>query len=161
MRIRALAYSLAGCAAALAITWQVGQAVSPSRPAQSIASPSEPAPTSAQSATPTSPRPSGTSSRGDTSSGPTGTFAGSTAQTAYGPVQVAIVVKAGRITDVKALQLTNQGGRSVAISAGAAPILRSETLRAQSAKIDAVSGATYTSDGYRTSLQSALDRANL
>ena len=93
--------------------------------------------------------------------GSSGTFSGSTAQTPYGPVQVAIVVKAGRITDVKALQLTNQDGRSVAISAGAAPILRTEALRAQSAKIDAVSGATYTSDGYRTSLQSAIDQAGL
>jgi uncharacterized protein with FMN-binding domain len=74
---------------------------------------------------------------------------------------VAIVVKSGRITDVKALQLTNEGGRSVAISAGAAPVLRTEALRAQSAKIDAVSGATYTSDGYRTSLQSAIDKAHL
>ncbi len=71
------------------------------------------------------------------------------------------MVKAGRITDVKPLQLTNQGGRSVAISAGAVPILRTEALHAQSAKIDAVSGATYTSEGYRTSLQSAIDKAHL
>ena len=166
MRIRALAYSLAGCAAALALTWEVGQAAVPSRPAQALPAASDPASTSAPSAAPSAPPPSvgpsaTASTPATTRSGPTGTFAGSTAQTEYGPVQVAIVVKAGRITDVKALQLTNQGGRSVAISAGAAPVLRSETLRAQSAKIDTVSGATYTSDGYRTSLQSALDKAKL
>ena len=90
-----------------------------------------------------------------------GTFAGTTADTQYGPMQVAIVVKNRRITDVKALQLTNQGGRSVAISQAAAPQLRTEALRAQSAKIDVVSGATFTSEGYRRSLQSAIDKAGL
>ena len=159
MRMRALVYSLAGCAAALAVTWEIGQAAAPppqASPAASSASPpaAAPAPTEAPTGT-AAPVPS------KSASGPSGTFAGSTAQTPYGPVQVAIVVKAGRITDVKALQLTNQGGRSVAISAGAAPILRTEALHAQSAKIDAVSGATYTSDGYRTSLQSAIDKAHL
>jgi uncharacterized protein with FMN-binding domain len=76
-------------------------------------------------------------------------------------VQVAVVVKHGRIADVKALQLTNQGGRSVQISANAAPRLRVEALKAQSANIDAVSGATYTSEGYRASLQAAIDAARL
>ncbi len=76
-------------------------------------------------------------------------------------MQVAIVVANGKITDVTALQLTNQGGRSVEISNYAAPTLRSETLSAQSAKIQSVSGATYTSEGYITSLQSAIDKAGL
>ena len=156
MRVRALAYSLAGCAAALAVTWEIGQAVAP--PAAAPAAPSSQPPAAAPTATSTG---SAGPSPSKTASGSSGTFAGGTAQTAYGPVQVAIVVKSGRITDVKALQLTNQGGRSVAISAGAAPILRTEALRAQSAKIDTVSGATYTSDGYRTSLQSAIDKAHL
>jgi len=76
-------------------------------------------------------------------------------------MQVAIVVSGGKITDVKALQLTNQGGRSVQISNYAAPILRKEVLAAQSAKVNSVGGATYTSEGYLTSLQSALDQAKL
>lgn len=76
-------------------------------------------------------------------------------------MQVEIVVANGKITDVKALQLTNQGGRSVQISNYAAPILRKEALAAQSAKISSVGGATYTSDGYAQSLQSALDKAHL
>lgn len=76
-------------------------------------------------------------------------------------MQVEIIVSSGKITDVKALKLTDQGGRSVQISNYAAPILRTEALKAQSAKIDSVSGATYTSDGYATSLQSAVDKAGL
>ena len=157
MRMRALVYSLAGCAAALAVTWEVGQAAAPPRAAP--AAPSAPPPAArARDAGGHPERPwlHRPRARDDRASGPSGTFAGSTAQTAYGPMQVAIVVKAGRITHVKPLHLhPNQGGRSVAISAGAVPILRTEALHAQSAKIDAVSGATYTSEGYRTSLQSA------
>lgn len=156
MRVRALAYSLVGCAAALALTWELGHAAAP--PAPPLAAPASsapPAPAPASAGASSSAKPS------RSSGGPSGTFAGATAQTDYGPVQVAIVVRGGRITDVKALQLTNQGGRSVAISAAAAPVLRSEALHAQSASIATVSGASYTSDGYRRSLQSAIDRAHL
>ena len=64
-----------------------------------------------------------------------------------------------RITDVVALRLTDSSSRSVQISAQAAPILRQEALSAQSAHIDSVSGASYTSAGYIQSLQSALDVA--
>jgi uncharacterized protein with FMN-binding domain len=90
-----------------------------------------------------------------------GTFDGETVETRFGPVQVEIVVADGRITDVEALQLTDQDGRSVAISQSAAPVLRQEALAAQSADIQGVSGATYTSEGYTTSLQSAIDKAGL
>jgi uncharacterized protein with FMN-binding domain len=103
---------------------------------------------------------SGTS-KGGSASVKDGTFAGQTAQTQYGPVQVQITVSGGKLTDVTALQLTNDGGRSVQISQQAAPILRQEALHAQSAQIQAVSGATYTSQGYVTSLQSAIDQAGL
>jgi uncharacterized protein with FMN-binding domain len=107
------------------------------------------------------PTPSASASASASSPGVTGTFVGSTEQTQFGPMQVEIVVADGRIADVKALQLTNQGGRSVQISNYAAPILRKEVLAAQSAKVSSVSGATYTSDGYLGSLQSALDKAHL
>ncbi|MFS0730432.1 FMN-binding protein [Curtobacterium sp. 1P10AnD] len=100
-------------------------------------------------------------STGGSASVKDGTFAGQTAQTQYGPVQVQITVSGGKLTDVTALQLTNDGGRSVQISQQAAPVLRQEALQAQSAQIQAVSGATYTSEGYVTSLQSALDQAGL
>jgi uncharacterized protein with FMN-binding domain len=100
-------------------------------------------------------------SSSSTSSGSSKTFTGTTAQTQFGPVQVKITVAGGKLTDVVAVQLTNDGGRSVQISNYAAPILRKEALAAQSASITTVGGATYTSDGYRTSLQSALDQAGL
>jgi uncharacterized protein with FMN-binding domain len=89
------------------------------------------------------------------------TYVGGSASTPYGNVKVEIVVSQGRITDVKALALTNFGGRSVQISNYAAPILRKEVLAAQSAKVRSIGGATYTSYGYLTSLQSALDKAHL
>ncbi|RKR75373.1 uncharacterized protein with FMN-binding domain [Frondihabitans australicus] len=116
---------------------------------------SSPSATAAPS--PSSSASSGTSSKSSVS----GTYEGTTAETQFGPVQVEIVVQAGTITDVKALQLTDQGGRSVEISAYAAPILRQEALKAQSANIQSVSGATYTSEGYVTSLQAAIDKAGL
>jgi len=74
-------------------------------------------------------------------------------------VQVSVTIASGSITEVTALQLTNDGGRSVMISNQAAPILRSEVLTAQSAQVQNVSGATYTTHGYLTSLQAALDAA--
>jgi len=88
-----------------------------------------------------------------------GTYTGTTSETRYGPVQVEITVSGGSITDVKALQLTNAEPRSVQISNEAAPLLRSEVLKAQSASVATVSGATYTTDGYLSSLQSAIDKA--
>jgi len=89
-----------------------------------------------------------------------GTYNGSTVRTSYGTVQVAVTIAGGKISDVAALKLTDQGGRSVSISAQAAPMLRDEVLSAQSAKVSSIGGATYTSAGYLKSLQSALDSAN-
>ena len=86
---------------------------------------------------------------------------GTVARTPYGLVQVRFDLVGTRIQDVIAVRLTDSTGTSVRISASAAPILRREAVAAQSAQIDAVSGATYTSDGYRQSLQSALDAAHL
>jgi len=88
-----------------------------------------------------------------------GTFTGSAVQNPFGEVQVQITLAGGKITAVTALQLPTHG-RSGFISQDAAPILQSEALAAQSAKIDTVSGATYTSDAYAQSLQSAIDQAD-
>lgn len=87
-----------------------------------------------------------------------GTVKGQLERTRFGPVQVQVTISGGKITDVTAVQLPT-GGRSGRISDVAAPTLRSEALTAQSANIDIVSGATYTSDAYAASLQSALDQA--
>ena len=116
-------------------------------------SPTSASPTSGSSAS------TSTTTSGSSAALTDGTFTGSTANTQFGPVQVQVTVASGKITDVKALQLTNYGGRSVQISNYAAPILRSEVLKSQSAKVSTVSGATYTSDGYLSSLQSALNKA--
>jgi uncharacterized protein with FMN-binding domain len=77
----------------------------------------------------------------------------------YGPSQVAVTLTAGKITKVTILQHTDDGAMSQEIDGPALPKLVNETLAAQSAMIDAVSGASYTSAGYTKSLQSALDKA--
>jgi uncharacterized protein with FMN-binding domain len=168
VRIRAVLGSILGSVTVLVVGWQAGAAAAHDATlAAGTGSAAPPAPTAPSSAatpgsTPSAtatPTPSATSSTSST--GVTGTFAGSTVETRFGPVQVEIVVSNGKITNVKALQLTNDGGRSVQISNYAAPILRKEVLAAQSAKVRSVGGATYTSEAYLSSLQSALDRANL
>lgn len=77
----------------------------------------------------------------------------------FGDVQVRVTMSGGRIVDVTALVLPTDRARSAQISEQAAPILRSEALQAQSAAIDIVSGATYTSESYARSLQGAIDAA--
>ncbi|WP_181139075.1 FMN-binding protein [Streptomyces sp. Ru72] len=86
------------------------------------------------------------------------TVTGNVAQTQYGPVQVRVTVSGGKITKAEAVQAP-KGGLSDQKTAMAVPRLNQEAVSAQGANIDAVSGATYTSTGYRQSLQSALDKA--
>jgi len=76
----------------------------------------------------------------------------------YGPVQVTVQMTNGEVASVTAAQLPYDNPRSQEISSQAEPILQSEALQAQSAQIDVVSGATYTSEGYASSLQSAIDK---
>ena len=90
-----------------------------------------------------------------------GTVDGAVVGTQYGSVQVRVSFTGSKITDVHALQLTDSSRTSVSISAAAAPTLRREALAAQSAQVDVVSGATYTSEAYQQSLQSAIDAAHL
>lgn len=88
-------------------------------------------------------------------------YTGTAITTRYGIVQVKVGVASGRITDVSFVHLTAFDQHSQDINSQAGPILLHETLSAQSAHVDTVSGASYTSDGYRQSLQSALDAAHL
>jgi uncharacterized protein with FMN-binding domain len=106
---------------------------------------------------------SGSSSAASSSSSASAstTVTGAVADTRWGPVQVQLTVAGGSITNVSVVQYPDSNGRDQEINAQALPILIQETLKAQNAKIDMVSGATYTSDGYLTSLQSALDQAGL
>ncbi|QCD54843.1 FMN-binding protein [Streptomyces hawaiiensis] len=88
----------------------------------------------------------------------TQTLTGSVAQTQYGPVQVRVTVAGGKITKAEAVQAP-KGGRSDQITSSSVPRLNQAAVAAGTAQIDAVSGATYTSAGYKQSLQSALDQA--
>jgi uncharacterized protein with FMN-binding domain len=124
------------------------------------ASAAAPAPTGSGTSTGAPPVPGrGTSSTPGSSA--TKTFLGQAVQTQYGVVQVKLTASGTKITNVSFAQLTAYDGRSQEINSQAAPILLQETLTAQSAQIDTVSGASYTSDGYVQSLQSALDQAGI
>ncbi|MDX3586594.1 FMN-binding protein, partial [Streptomyces europaeiscabiei] len=100
----------------------------------------------------------GTEDSGAGQSTGTQVLTGSAIKTDYGPVQVRVTVTDGKITGAEALQQPT-GGRSTQISGTAIPQLNKNAVSAGSADIDAVSGATYTSGGYKQSLQSALDQA--
>lgn len=120
----------------------------------------------AASAPSTTPAPSATSSPSAGSSPAAGaagtrTVDGDTAQTEFGPVQLRVTLTDGKITAVSTLQLPNDYPLDSEISDFAIPKLTKEALSAQSAQIDTVSGATYTSEGYQQSLQSALDKAGV
>jgi uncharacterized protein with FMN-binding domain len=86
-----------------------------------------------------------------------GQLTGSAVQMPFGIVQVQVTLQNGTITDVQTIQLPG-GGHTGEVSSYSAPRLRSEVLRAQSAQIDTISGATYTSEAYIQSLQSALSQ---
>ena len=121
--------------------------------------------TSGQASTPAGS--SGGSSSSSASSSPSSiagaakTVTGTAADTIYGPVQVQITVKNGKVTAAQAVQYPQGSPRDQQINSYAIPVLNQEAVSASSASIDAVSGATYTSGGYVTSLQSALDKAGL
>jgi uncharacterized protein with FMN-binding domain len=126
---------------------------------------------SADGSTPSAASTPGTSSpsSGTSSSGASGasgsaaakTVTGAASDTMYGPVQVKITVKNGKLTAVDAVVYPQQDPRDAQINSYAIPALDKEALAAGSAHIDAISGATYTSGGYISSLQSALDKAGI
>jgi uncharacterized protein with FMN-binding domain len=93
------------------------------------------------------------------SGGTTRKVSGDTVNTRYGPVQVQVTLAGSRITSVDVVKYPNEERRDREINSSALPVLNQEAISAQNAQIDVVSGATYTSDGYVRSLQSALDRA--
>ncbi|WP_405909628.1 FMN-binding protein [Streptomyces sp. NBC_00828] len=86
------------------------------------------------------------------------TVTGSVADTQYGPVQVRLTLSGDKITKAEAVQAPS-GGQSTTVTENAVPKLNQAAVAAGTADIDAVSGATYTSAGYKKSLQSALDQA--
>ncbi|MFF3877206.1 FMN-binding protein [Streptomyces sp. NPDC001978] len=120
-------------------------------------------PTSGSGASQSSPSSSAGESKSGSGSGSGGgaasTYTGAVEQTPYGPMQVAATFSHGKLTNIRALQTPNDSPHSQSLAAYAVPTLTQEALAAQSAQIQAVSGASYTSEGYRQSLQSALDKA--
>lgn len=163
MRIPTAVATTAAAAAVLWVSWQAG-AQGPGTTAGGVhviaTAPPATGATSAQGARGSAGAPTTKGSGAPPAATPR-SVVGALVGTRYGDVQVKIVVSGTRIRDVVALHLTDSSDTSVQISAGAAPTLRSEALAAQSANIDLVSGATYTSEGYKQSLQAAIDAAHL
>jgi uncharacterized protein with FMN-binding domain len=106
--------------------------------------------------------PAASSGSGDTTTAAGGgTVTGDAADTRFGPVQVRITVENGKLTSVTAVEYPTENPRDQEINEYAIPELNQEAAQSGTADIDMVSGATYTSDGYVRSLQSALDKAGL
>ncbi len=120
-----------------------------------ISSGGDPSPSASSPATTTSPAPSSPA----TAAGTSRTITGDAIDTRYGPVQVRVVLDGKKISKIDVIRYPDQSGRDEEINSFALPQLNQEALAAQSAQIDVVSGASYTSDGYTRSLQSALDQA--
>jgi uncharacterized protein with FMN-binding domain len=135
-----------------------GLASSITSPDQNATAPSAADPSSAAGTEKTSPSTGPAAGKG---SGTAQTVDGNAVQTAYGPIQVDITVKGGKITAVNVPVYPEGTMRDVQINEFALPELVQETISADSANIDAVSGASYTSQGYISSLQSAIDKAGI
>ena len=132
--------------------------------AHTPAATSAPAAQTTAAATATATRPStaaSTSARASATTSSTRTVTSTAVSNQYGVVQLKATVAAGKITKIVALQVPGGDPKSAQISAYAEPVLRASALQAQSASIDAVSGATYTSASYKTALQSVLDKAGI
>jgi uncharacterized protein with FMN-binding domain len=106
------------------------------------------------------PKPTPTPTETSTPPDVSGTFDGPTINMRWGPVQVSVTIQNRQITAVKAT-VNPDTSRSQLIDSRAVPVLRQETLQAQSANIDTVSGATFTSDAFVRSLQGALSKAGM
>lgn len=159
MRARALALSILSSAAVLAIGWQLGAQGQSERSGISSSADAGSTKTGAGAGVSPPTAPATPATTPPPAVAQTGTFTGASTSTPFGDVQVQIRVDNGTIADVIAVQLTDREQKSVSISNRAAPVLRQEVLAAQSANVQGVSGATYTSDAYLTSLQSAIDQS--
>lgn len=89
-----------------------------------------------------------------------GQYTGQDVLTQFGDVQIKVTIAGGKISDIQGLQMPYDRPRSAEISQFVGPMLHDEVLQAQSAQIDIISGATYTSEAYAQSLQAALDQAH-
>jgi uncharacterized protein with FMN-binding domain len=142
------------------VTTTVTSATAPSEEGSSTSSASTPSSTAASSTAPSSAAtPSASTAPSASSSAKDGTFTGAAETTRFGTTQVKVTIAGGRITAVTTVSINEDDPRSTQISEDAIPTLRSEVLAKQTAAVDTVSGATYTSAAYEASLQAALDTA--
>lgn len=140
------------------IAWVISYKIMPHTVA--LGSPlSQPSPTPSPSAASGSPAPPSPSP----SASPklSGTFTGQDFPNRYGDVQVKLTVTDGKITDVQPIQMPTDRAESAYITQQVTPWLHDEVIQAQSARIDIISGATYTSESYAQSVESALQLAHL
>jgi uncharacterized protein with FMN-binding domain len=153
--ILAVASTVAGLI--LLLSFKTHSTIALTTPPAVVSTPSTTTTTTAAAAS----RRSTSSSSGGTTPATTKTVAGDVSATRYGPVQVQVTVKNGKVAAVTATQYPSGDSRSQQINAYAIPVLNQEALQAKSANVHMISGATYTSDGYIASLQSALIKAGL
>ena len=160
MRIRSAIGASLACGTIILVGWQAGITTMTMGAGTAVAAttlPPGPAQPTHASTTATSSAPAPQAAPPSIKNGP---FSGSAVQTPYGTVQVKVVISGGKIIDVVPLRLTDYGSTSIEIDNQAVPMLKSEVLSSQTANVNAIGGATYTSQGYLTSLQAALDAAN-
>lgn len=166
--MRRVAFALIGTVAGLValLSFKTQQGSVTGAPAATATSGTDPGAAAGDgpATTPTSPSttaPSTSPSSTRSSTSATRTVTGDEAQTQFGPVQVKITVKAGKLISVAAVEYPTESPRDQEINSYAIPQLNQEAVSAGNARIDMVSGATFTSQGYLESLQSALDKAGL
>jgi uncharacterized protein with FMN-binding domain len=145
-----------GLAATLGFNVHRAETATPSA-AVAVATPPASSSSSSSGATRSSSPSSSSSSSGSSPS--TKTATGDAVLTRYGNVQLKVTIAGGKITKIAPVQLPSNDPKSSEISSSAAPALDQSALTKQDGSVDAVSGATYTSNGYRAALQSALDKA--
>jgi uncharacterized protein with FMN-binding domain len=149
--------TIGGLGAVLTITPpQFSQTQDVAAPAPSVTQSTAPEPPQGATTKPTTPVPT---TPAKPVGGVSGSFTGAVSVTRYGPVQVKITVENGKITDAQAVQVPS--GRNDRYTQMSVPVLRERTIASQSANIQAVSGASFTSYGWYTSLASAIAKAGL
>ena len=150
-------------AAVVGLSVRASEVGSPAAPAVAAAGVVQPGPSTAGTAAlpARSRRPATAPARKAPAPAPTtSNVNGASIGTPYGPVQVQLTLRGGRVTRSQAITFPNDSSQSQQINSQAIPILNGEAQQAQNARIDTVSGATYTSAGYQQSMQSALDAAH-
>ena len=144
------------------VAWLVTYRVTPHANPVAAAAPAEqPAPTPADTPTPAASATPAAAATATPTPVPTnkpanGSFTGAVIPTQFGDVQVRVVISSGRVTDVSALQMPTDRARSAEITQYVTPVLHDEVIQAQSARIDVISGATFTSEAYAESVNDAM-----